>query len=65
MDNITDKGTAISIGKKRSNSGTAINDSPKPKVDLTREAKKLMMRIKMIVKVIFFGEMSDCVFLVV
>jgi hypothetical protein len=48
-DNITDKGTAMSTGKKSRNNGTAINDSPKPNVDLTSEAIKLIMRIKIIV----------------
>src|SRR5690606_3772059 len=52
IDIITDNGTAISTGKKRRNSGTAINDSPKPNVDLTNDAIKLMMRIKIMVEVI-------------
>ncbi len=44
-DSITDKGTAISRGKKRRNNGTAISDSPKPKVERTKDATKLMIRI--------------------
>lgn len=56
MDSITDNGTATSIGKKRRNKGTAIKDSPKPKVDLTSEAKKLIARINIVVKVLFFGQ---------
>lgn len=53
IDIITDNGTAISMGKKSRNKGTAINDSPKPKVDLTSDAKKLMRRMSSMVKVIF------------
>jgi len=48
MDNMTDSGTAISTGRKRRNSGTAIKDSPKPRVDRTKEATKLIRRICMI-----------------
>src|SRR5690606_5414859 len=55
-DSITERGTATSIGRKSTNSGTAINDSPKPKVDRTKEAIKLIIRIKRIVKtVVIFG----------
>lgn len=49
-DNITDKGTATSTGRKKRKSGTATNASPKPKVDRTKDAKKLMRRINKIVK---------------
>ena len=48
-DNMTDKGTAISMGRKKRNKGTAINDSPKPRVDRTKAAIKLMIRISEIV----------------
>lgn len=48
-DSITDNGTAISTGKKKRNSGTAINDSPKPNVERTKEARKLMRRMNKIV----------------
>jgi len=51
-DSITERGTATSIGRKSTNSGTAINDSPKPKVDRTKEAIKLIIRIKRIVKTV-------------
>jgi len=51
---ITDKGTATPTGRKKRNSGTASKESPKPRVDLTSEAIKLMARIKIIVKVILF-----------
>lgn len=50
MDNITASGTATSTGKNKRKNGTAINASPKPKVDRTKEAKKLIIRIKTIVK---------------
>lgn len=49
---MTDKGTAISTGKNRRNNGTAISDSPKPKVDRTKEARKLIIRINVMVNVI-------------
>jgi hypothetical protein len=52
IDSMTDNGTAISSGKKRRNNGTANSDSPKPSVDLTSEAKKLMMRTRISVDVI-------------
>jgi len=58
IDSITDNGTATSRGRKSKNKGTAIRDSPKPKIDLIREAKKLMVRIKVIVKIIFSGRMT-------
>jgi hypothetical protein len=54
IDSITDNGTAISTGKKRRNNGTATSDSPKPSVDLTSEAKKLMMRTRISVDVMWF-----------
>ena len=41
----TDRGTAISMGINRLNSGTATNDSPNPKVDRTTVAIKLMINI--------------------
>ncbi|GAA4139150.1 hypothetical protein GCM10022216_16980 [Sphingobacterium kyonggiense] len=50
MDNITAKGTATSTGKNSRKNGTAINASPKPKVDRTNEARKLMIRMKITVK---------------
>ena len=50
-DSITDKGTAILTGKKKRNNGTAINDSPKPKVERTKEAIKLMIRMNKIVNI--------------
>jgi hypothetical protein len=52
-DSITDNGTAISMGKKRRNNGTATKDSPNPNVDLTRDAIKLIRRIREIVGFIF------------
>ena len=48
-DSITDKGTAISTGRKKRKRGTATNASPKPKVERTKEAKKLIIRINKIV----------------
>lgn len=48
MDSITDSGTATFTGKIKRNNGTAIRDSPKPKVDRTSEAIKLMKRINTI-----------------
>lgn len=50
IDSITAKGTAISTGKNKRKNGTAISASPKPKVDRTNEAKKLIIRINIIVK---------------
>jgi len=50
IDSITDNGTAVVAGRKNRKSGTAINDSPKPRVDLTSAAIKLITRIKMILK---------------
>lgn len=44
-ESITDRGTAISTGRKKRNKGTAINDSPKPNVERTKDAIKLMRRI--------------------
>jgi len=59
-DDITDNGTAISTGRKRRNKGTAINDSPKPSVDRTKEAMKLMIRINKIVNVeTYFGFLKN------
>jgi hypothetical protein len=48
IDSITDRGTATFTGKIKRNKGTAISDSPKPKVDRTSEAIKLMKRINKI-----------------
>src|SRR5690348_12120832 len=39
----TESGTATGNGIKRANRGTATSDSPKPKVDRTNVAKKLMI----------------------
>jgi len=50
---MTDKGTATLAGRKKRNKGTAIKDSPKPKVDRTNEATKLMKRIRTRVGVIW------------
>ena len=43
-ESITDKGTATSAGRKKRNNGTATKDSPKPIVDRTKEAIKLIRR---------------------
>jgi len=45
IDINTERGTAISSGINRMNSGTATKDSPKPKVERTKVAKKLIMKI--------------------
>nr|MBB6152648.1 hypothetical protein [Mucilaginibacter sp. SP1R1] len=44
MEIKTDSGTATSIGTKRLKSGTATKDSPKPKVERTNVAKKLIKK---------------------
>jgi hypothetical protein len=45
MEIKTDSGTAESIGIKMLRRGTATKDSPKPKVERTSVAKKLIRKI--------------------
>jgi hypothetical protein len=45
IDISTEKGTAISIGIKRISKGTAIKDSPNPKVERNNVAKKIIAKI--------------------
>jgi hypothetical protein len=51
-DKSTDKGTAISMGRKSTSKGTATNASPKPNVDLISVAIKLMASTPMVVSFI-------------
>ena len=44
-DKRTESGTATSMGRKRISNGTAINDSPKPRVERTNVATKLINRM--------------------
>lgn len=45
IDTNTENGTATSIGMKRMSKGTAINDSPKPNVERTNVARKIITKI--------------------
>ncbi len=52
IDNNIETGTATSTGMNKKNKGTATKDSPNPKVDLTKEATKLIKSMNRIVEVI-------------
>lgn len=52
IDGNIETGTATSTGMNKKNKGTATNDSPNPKVDLTKEATKLIRIINIMVVVI-------------
>ena len=54
IDNMTDSGTATFTGKINRNKGTAMSDSPKPRVDRTSEAIKLMKRMRKMVNTATF-----------
>ena len=56
---MTARGTATSTGKNNRKNGTAINASPKPKVDRTKEAIKLMIRINNTVKTGYISLLCD------
>ena len=55
MESRTERVTAVSIGIKKMSRGTAISDSPNPKVDRTNVATKTMSRIQSVVGSIYFN----------
>lgn len=59
-ESITESGTAVCGGINSRKSGTAISDSPKPSVDRTKDAKKLMSRTNSMVIVMYVEDSIVC-----